>query len=59
MLDSSNRLTRLAYEKAALQRIDQRNRLFSRTGVDHIDLDTDQPYTSELVSFFTGRKRRI
>ncbi|MEI7999076.1 MAG: DUF58 domain-containing protein [Candidatus Omnitrophota bacterium] len=47
------------YQQKAQQRLEARNRLFGLSGIDHIDLMTNEPYISALVSFFAGRRRRI
>jgi hypothetical protein len=59
LVDTSNVSFRSWYQRSAQERWQERNRLFGITGVDHIDLMTNEPYISALVSFFTGRKRRI
>ena len=59
LVDTSNASFRAWYQHRSQERWQERNRLFGLTGVDHIDLTTNEPYVSALVSFFTGRKRRI
>jgi uncharacterized protein (DUF58 family) len=58
MIDTSNASVRTWYQKRSQERLQERNRLFGLTGVDHIDLMTNEPYSAELVSFFMGRRRR-
>jgi uncharacterized protein (DUF58 family) len=58
LIDTSNKSIRAWYHQKSKERLEQRNRLFGVTGVDHIDLMTNQPYISALVSFFSGRRRR-
>jgi len=59
ILDTSNRALRERYRQNYLQAMARRNRLFRLTGVDHIDVHTDQPYMQELIKFFAQRKRRF
>ena len=59
IIDTSNEHLRASYKENALRRVDQRNRLFSLSGVDHIDITTNEPYVTQLVSFFAGRRRRL
>jgi uncharacterized protein (DUF58 family) len=58
LIDTSNQGVRERYNKKSHQRLEERNRLFGMTGVDHIDLMTNEPYISALVAFFSGRRRR-
>lgn len=59
MLDTSSAEVRAWYHQEAQERLIRRNRLFGISGVDHIDLTTDEAYISALVAFFTGRRRRL
>ena len=59
IIDTSQKQVLVSYQQSAKNRIEKRNRLFSLAGVDHIDLTTNEPYISQLVSFFSGRHRRI
>ncbi|MBF0489960.1 MAG: DUF58 domain-containing protein [Candidatus Omnitrophica bacterium] len=58
-LDTSNASVRSWYEHKAMERLVERDRLFGNTGVDHIDITTNEPYVAQLVAFFAGRRRRI
>jgi uncharacterized protein (DUF58 family) len=57
--DSGNARIRKEYRRQALNRIEQRDRLFRSVGVDHIDVDTSVPYEKALVTFFRQRQQRI
>ncbi len=58
LIDTSDSTLRAWYQQKAKERLEERNRLFGSSGVDHIDLVTNEPYISALVSFFAGRRRR-
>ncbi len=58
LLDTSDERMRSWYNHKAKERWEARNRLFGQTGVDHIDLMTNEPYISALVSFFATRRHR-
>lgn len=58
VVDSSDKEVREAYHQRAVARIENRNRTFRSTAVDHIDISTDRPYSYELVKFFLRRRRR-
>jgi uncharacterized protein (DUF58 family) len=59
LIDTSNPSIRAWYEKRAKERLETRDRLFGSCRVDHIDLMTNKPYISALVSFFSGRRKRL
>ena len=59
LVDTSDVSVRSWYQHKAQERLNERNRLFGKTGVDHIDLTTNEPYISSLVEFFAGRKKKI
>ncbi len=58
VVDTCNRHVRQRYHQRAVNRLDNRNRLFHSIGVDHIDIATDSPYANEIVKFFLKRRRR-
>jgi len=58
LLDTSSRIVRERFRQNYHQTLANRNRVFKRAGVDHIDVHTDRPYIQELVKFFRQRKRR-
>ena len=59
VIDTSNERLRREYHAKAQDLIKNRRRLFDATGIDHIDISTDVPYTKALVSFFSQRRRRL
>lgn len=59
IIDTTQKYVVDTYQLRAKNRMEQRNRLFHLAGVDHIDLITNEPYISQLVSFFAGRHRRL
>ena len=58
IIDTGDKKVRYAYAKQAKERIEGRDRTFAQTGVDHIDVNTHEPYSKALISFFTRRKGR-
>jgi len=58
LLDTSDKNMRDWYQHKAQQRLEERNRLFGLTGIDHIDVTSNEPYIHALVSFFSKRKHR-
>jgi uncharacterized protein (DUF58 family) len=50
--------TRERYARAARERRAQRLRIFSRMGIDRVDLSTDRPYVPALLALFNARSRR-
>jgi len=59
VIDTSSVTLREQYKNKAKSMLDERNRLFDRNGIDHIDITTDVPYTKALVSFFAKRRHRL
>ncbi|MES2707099.1 MAG: DUF58 domain-containing protein [Verrucomicrobiota bacterium] len=49
---------RMRFAKAGLKRLMDLRRLFRRSGLDSIELQTDQPYLRGLMQFFEKRIRR-
>ncbi len=59
IIDTSNERLRKEYVTRAQDRVNQRRRLFSSAGVDHIDISTDKPFTADLIAFFRQRQKRL
>lgn len=58
-VDSTDEKVRKAYRDNNRQRLQARERLFRRIGMDAVDIFTDQPYAETLIKFFLKRKRKI
>jgi uncharacterized protein (DUF58 family) len=58
-IDASNARLRKAYREHVDARVQQRDRLFRRFGIDTIALRTDEDFTPRLRKFFRMRARRI
>ena len=50
---------RAAFAEAAAERLKTMRRLFRSTGLDTIEVETDQPYLQALMQFFATRLRRL
>ncbi len=59
VVDTSDKSSLQEYQAGARDFIKNRNRLFDAVGIDHIDINTDIPYTKALVSFFARRRNRL
>jgi uncharacterized protein (DUF58 family) len=59
VIDSSDARIRKAYAEKAHAMMEERKALFRSTGVDNIDLRTDQSYVEPLIRFFRMRERRL
>lgn len=59
LVDSADRKIRNRFHDDSLRRLRERDRLFDSIGVDHIDISTDKPYTTELIKFFLKRRHRL
>ncbi|MDZ7375420.1 MAG: DUF58 domain-containing protein [candidate division KSB1 bacterium] len=59
VVDTSYPGVRNLYAKQTAQDIWQRNKLFKSIKVDHIDIQTDQPYIEPLIKFFRARAKRF
>jgi uncharacterized protein (DUF58 family) len=57
-VDTSDRRVRDRYARWWQDRAAERTKLFRRSGVDAIDIRTDQSYINPLVAFFKLRERR-
>ncbi|MFH1996923.1 MAG: DUF58 domain-containing protein [Candidatus Omnitrophota bacterium] len=58
-IDTSSRKLRSRYAENARRLLEGRTRLFQSIGVDHIDIQTNEPYVKPLIKFFKMRRRRI
>jgi uncharacterized protein (DUF58 family) len=58
-LDTGNPQTRSEFAAAASQRLEDLRRLFRRTGLDSIEVQTDRPYLQAFMEFFENRYRRL
>lgn len=58
LLDAGSRSVREAWARAARERREERQRLLRRTGVDLLDVRTDEPYDVPIMQFFKRRERR-
>ncbi|HNV23911.1 MAG TPA: DUF58 domain-containing protein [Candidatus Omnitrophota bacterium] len=59
IVDSADKNIRNLFEETSRLRQESRKDLFISTGVDHIDISTDRPYTKSLVRFFKERQKRL
>ena len=59
LVDTSDRRTRDAFKRWAVERRLRRQALFRSIGVDSLELHTDRPYDIPLVKFFHQRARRM
>ncbi len=58
LVDTSNPKVRSQYEVLGQRRQQARARMFDGMGIDHIDVATNVPYATSLVSFFARRQGR-
>jgi len=58
VVDTGSARVRERYQKDALKRLEERDRLFRSLNVDHIDISTHIPYTKALIEFFARRRKR-
>jgi len=59
VVDTSDGQARRVFSDMGLQELDQRERLFQSTGVDVIQVRTDQPYADPLMRFFRMRAKKF
>ncbi len=59
LIDTAYDAARIMFRQKALNRLSQRNRLFDSLGIDHIDMNTHQPYADALIKFFSQRRKRM
>lgn len=58
LINTSDDTVRKHYTRAAMERVKERNQVFLKTGVDAINVRTDQPYAAEIYRFFRMREKR-
>ena len=58
LVNTRDKRIRNEYAKAGQYRIERRKQILQRTGVDAINVTTDQPYVQEIFRFFRMRERR-
>lgn len=58
LVNTSDESLRKQYARAAIERVKERSAVFMKTGVDAINVRTDQPYTAEIYRFFRMREKR-
>ncbi len=58
LIDTSNPSIRKELYNSAVKTIEERKRIFNRTGIDSVDIRTDISYTKTLLAFFKMRERR-
>ena len=58
-LDTSNSVLRQKFRQNSLKIIEGRKKVFSRMGVDTVDIRSDVPYANTLFKFFRMRERQM
>jgi uncharacterized protein (DUF58 family) len=58
-INTGNPKARAAFAEAASERVNAMRRLFRSTGLDSIEVETDQPYLRSMMQFFETRYRRL
>ncbi len=58
VLDTSNSEVRARFADLAQKKLDRVRKELRSTGVDVLELDTEQPYMSELMRFFAAREKK-
>lgn len=59
LMDTSNSDVRRCYRRLARKRHDELNKLLRSLSVDHIALQTDHNYVTDLIRFFKTREKRL
>jgi len=59
IVDCRNHNVRRVYRQQHEDLIGKRKRFFQSLGIDQIDIRTDVSYTTELIKFFTMRRKRL
>jgi uncharacterized protein (DUF58 family) len=59
LVDTGSESVRSAFERGAKERINGLHEVFRSSGVDCIDIRTDQDYVPHIVRFFLERERRL
>jgi uncharacterized protein (DUF58 family) len=57
-VDTRNPKVRDAYQRLNEERMANLRTRFAKRGIDHIELQTNEPYLKEVYRFFKGRNRR-
>ena len=57
-LDTSDRSVREEYRRKALEKAEQRKKIFYSVNIDKVAVSTDRPYEESLIEFFQRRKMR-
>jgi uncharacterized protein (DUF58 family) len=58
LVDTGSREVRNRYEELARQKKEKLGKLFTSTGVDHIEIYTDRDYVLDIVKFFRKRMKK-
>ncbi len=58
-IDTGNPEVRASFSKGAEERIERLRRYFRKTGLDSIEVQTDEPYLKAFMQFFENRYRRL
>lgn len=58
-IDTADKQLREEFCRRSIDTFQERKKVFSSIGVDHIDIQSDKPYVKELVKFFRMRERRM
>ncbi len=59
IINTADSWTRQAYENLATERMQRFSHTVRSAGIDLLELSTDTPYLSELMGFFSSRKKRL
>ncbi|MCK5674773.1 MAG: DUF58 domain-containing protein, partial [Spirochaetales bacterium] len=59
VIDTDSERIRRWYNAKALERKDKLKRIFSTSGHDQIDIQTDKDYLKSITTFFLNRERRL
>ena len=59
LLDSSSKLTRIAFQQSELDRLNRVDSLFKRLGIDKIAITSNESYVEPLIRFFKRREGRV
>ncbi len=59
IIDTNNGKARNWYKARALERKGNLKKIFASSGIDQIDIQTDQDYLKSITTFFLNRERRL
>ena len=59
VIDTNNGKARNWYKARALERKGNLKKIFASSGIDQIDIQTDQDYLKSITTFFLNRERRL